>query len=70
MKFSNRHNALYSVSSAAMLLATMCREGICAEQASRMLKDTADARSPDADWLLGRLGSIGYVEMEIRHTTN
>ena len=30
MKFSDRHNALYQESSAATLLVTMCREGMCA----------------------------------------
>jgi len=38
MRFSDGPNALYDTTDAASLLATMCKEAMCAEQASVMLQ--------------------------------
>jgi len=38
MRFSDEPNALYGTTDAALLLATMCKEGMCAEQASDILR--------------------------------
>ena len=37
IKFSDSHNSMYDASSAAVLFATMCKESMCAEQASEIL---------------------------------
>ena len=69
MEFSSKHNAIHSSDSAAALLATMCKHGMCAEQASEMLRAAEDEKvgegrsSPGSDWLLGKLGAISYDDM-------
>ena len=65
MKFSDSYNSVHGISSATVLLATMCREGMCAEQASEIL-GASGAASPGSDWLLGKLGHVGYDGMHAR----
>lgn len=65
MEFSDSYNSVYGVSSATALLATMCREGMCAEQASEIL-NASGAASPGSDWLLGKLGHVEYDDMHAR----
>jgi len=62
MGFSGRRNALYGEKDAAALLAAMCREGMCAEQASEILREQSGS-CPGADWLLGKLGRVQYGTM-------
>jgi len=62
MGFSGRRNALYDETDAAALLATMCKEGMCAEQASEMLREQSGG-GPGADWLLGKMGRMPYDTM-------
>jgi len=42
----------------------MCKEGMCAEQASEILREQSGS-GPGADWLLGRLGRMQYVVTRI-----
>ena len=65
MKFSDRYNAVHTAPSATALLGTMCREGLCAQQASEVLQATCGT-GPGPDWLLGKLGDIGYADMHRR----
>jgi len=65
MGFSGRRNALYDETDAAALLAVMCKEGMCAEQASEMLREQSGG-GPGADWLLGKLGRVQYGTMHRR----
>jgi len=62
MRFSDGPNALYDITDAASLLATMCKEGMCAEQASDILRGQTGS-CPGADWLLGKLGRVPYDTM-------
>jgi len=65
MRFSDRSNAMYKETDAVSLLATMCKEGMCAEQASEMLREQSGS-GPGADWLLGKLGGMQYGTMHRR----
>ena len=53
---------MYDASSAAVLFATMCKESMCAEQASEILR-AQGVKSPGSDWLLDKLGGISYDGM-------
>ena len=62
MGFSDRYNSMHSITSAAVLLATMCKNGMCAEQASDLLH-VKGTNSPGSDWLLAKLDAIKYDTM-------
>ena len=79
MRFSDKPNSSYDASSATILLANMCRDGLCAEQASEIL-NASGIKAPGSDWLLGKLGDKEYDDMysnvknalrkTIRHASN